>query len=144
VPFATLARSADPALRPRTTQPFSLLGVTWTNPAASPTGTVQVRTRSRATGHWSTWRTLESDGSQPGDARGSTDPLWVGDSNGVQARITGGHTTPAGLRVDLINPHADPAPTHSPSTNTTASAPGASGTPTAATSPAPSLGGTAS
>ena len=89
----------------RSTGPFSMLGVTWDDPAATVGGAVQVRTRAHATGRWTGWQALESDGSAPGDARGATDPLWVGDSDGVQARVAG--TTgplPAGLRVELINP----------------------------------------
>lgn len=92
----------------QTTRPFSLLGVTWADPGARVTGVVQVRTRAQATGRWGDWQSLESDGSQPGDARGSTDPLWVGESDGVQARIVGGRAMPAGLRVDLINPDVAP------------------------------------
>ena len=91
------------------TRPFSLLGATWTDPRAALDGTVQVRTRAIATGRWSTWQSLESDdAAEPGSRRGSTDPLWVGESNGVQARVEvpGGpaRPSPAGLRLDLINP----------------------------------------
>jgi hypothetical protein len=133
LPFATLSRSAagGAALPEHTTKPFSLLGVTWADPAKAVTGVVQIRTRARATGRWSGWQNLESDGSQPGDARGSTDPLWVGESNGVQARVVGGHRAlPAGLRVDLINPDASAAV-----------APKKSGLARAAASPTPALGG---
>jgi uncharacterized protein with LGFP repeats len=106
LPFASLGRSAagGSALPEHVTRPFSLLGVTWADPGAEVSGVVQVRARARATGRWGAWQTLESDGSQPGDARGSTDPLWVGESDGVQARVVGGRAHPAGLRVDLINP----------------------------------------
>ena len=118
LPLETLAgRSAGAAageavLPEHTTEPFSLLGVTWADPAKAVAGTIQVRTRARGTGRWSDWQTLESDGSGPGDARGATDPLWVGESDGVQARVTADDTLPAGLRVDLINPDvpAPPAP----------------------------------
>ena len=103
VPLAgPAARSARPA-----TDPFSLIGVTWADPRAAVAGVVQVRTRSIGTGRWSGWQTLEADGGAPGDARGSTDPLWVGPSDGVEARVTGtARLLPAGLRVDLINPDA--------------------------------------
>ncbi|HEY0532144.1 MAG TPA: N-acetylmuramoyl-L-alanine amidase [Actinoplanes sp.] len=112
----TLGRSAGEAtaLPEHRTKPFSLLGVTWADPAKPVTGVVQVRTRASATGRWGTWQTLESDGSQPGDARGSTDPLWAGESNGVQARVVGGRALPAGLRVDLINPDARAAASPAP------------------------------
>jgi hypothetical protein len=119
--------AADPALQtldltpglaraqpPLGTRPFSLLGATWVNPRAALDGTVQVRTRAAADGRWSGWRTLEADEpdaagpGEPGTGRGSTDPLWVGESNGVEARVTaaGGpvRPLPAGLRLDLINP----------------------------------------
>ena len=103
------------AVPERRTEPFSLIGATWTDPRARLTGTVQVRTRSVATGRWTGWQALESDGVSPADAhsvdgagRGRTDPLWVGTSDGVQARVAadGGRTglLPDGLRLDLINP----------------------------------------
>ncbi|WP_433295771.1 N-acetylmuramoyl-L-alanine amidase [Actinoplanes sp. CA-030573] len=84
------------------------MGVTWTDPNARIDGTIQVRTRDLGTGRWTGWRTLEADGTAAGDRRGSTDPLWVGRSNGVEARIAGDRgALPAGLRVDLINPDAE-------------------------------------
>ncbi|BEL12231.1 hypothetical protein Q0Z83_104220 [Actinoplanes sichuanensis] len=96
----------------RTTAPFSLVGVTWADPDSMPKGTIEVRTRRLGTGTWSTWRLLETDNPDasaggPG-VRGSSDPLWVGPSDGVQARMTaiGDTAMPAGLRVDLINPDA--------------------------------------
>ena len=102
------------------TGPFSLLGVTWSDPGAEVEGVVRVRTRAAGTGRWSPWRTLEADGRRPGDVRGSTDPLWVGPSDGVEARVVGARRPlPAGLRVDLINPDAvaagrTPAPEREP------------------------------
>jgi uncharacterized protein with LGFP repeats len=150
--WVRLGRSADggAALPRHTTRPFSLLGVTWANPVQAVTGTVQVRTRGRTTGRWNTWQTLESDGSDPHDARGATDPLWVGDSDGVQARLVGGHRAPAGLRVDLINPDAASAGKPKAAGPGKPNAAGAgqpakkSGVAQAAASPAPQLGGTPS
>jgi hypothetical protein len=105
------AAGAGPILLPaRTTEPFSLLGITWADPFAALQATVQVRTRSRATRRWTNWRTLASHGSAPEDARGATEPLWTGDSDGVQARLYGGNL-PDGLRLDLIDPGRSPAPT---------------------------------
>ncbi|WP_308120783.1 N-acetylmuramoyl-L-alanine amidase [Paractinoplanes bogorensis] len=86
-------------------KPFSLIGVTWENPRETVDGVVQVRTRAAGSGRWTGWQTLETDGRAPGDSRGASDPLWVGASDGVEARMTGGRP-PAGLRVDLINPDA--------------------------------------
>ena len=101
---------------PGATAPFSMLGVTWAD-AHRPLGaTAQVRTRSVATGAWSAWRTLDTD-DESGDGdeenarsvRGSTDPLWVGTSNGIAVRVVSASGAvaagpPAGLRVDLIDP----------------------------------------
>jgi hypothetical protein len=103
-------------LAPRTTGRFTVLGATWTDPRRVLGDVVEVRTRRSADGTWSAWQHLESHGAAPvepgsGDAkatRGSTDPLWTGESDGVQARIAAGAgrtaTLPAGLRIDLINP----------------------------------------
>jgi N-acetylmuramoyl-L-alanine amidase len=88
------------------TGPFSLVGATWTDPRTALEATVRVRTRDAATHRWRAWQTLEADGGIRG-ARGATDPLWTGPSDGVESRITG--PRPAGLRLDLINPDA-PAP----------------------------------
>ncbi len=117
------ALSSHAAAVARRTAPFSLLGVTWTDPAAALGGTVQVRTRARVDGQWSGWRLLETDvpsaadpGTEAGAVRGSTDPLWVGPSDGVEVRVvaaTGAPAPrlPAGARVDLIDPGAEPAGT---------------------------------
>ncbi|WP_286256355.1 FG-GAP-like repeat-containing protein [Streptomyces graminofaciens] len=86
------------------TEPFSLLGVSWTGASTALDGTAQVRTRSGGTGAWSAWRTLE-----PGAGRGASEPLWVGPSDGVEARVmaAGGSSRaglPKGLKVDLVDP----------------------------------------
>ncbi|MEU6058702.1 N-acetylmuramoyl-L-alanine amidase [Streptomyces sp. NPDC047097] len=123
-------------LSQRDTKPFSLLGVVWEEPAAALDGTVQVRTRAAATGDWSEWQDLETHneahgaeaGTAEGDAdtlRGSTAPLWVGASDGVEVRVraeapregsTAAAPLPRGLRVDLVDPGDDPAATPSPTT----------------------------
>ncbi|MEV4636740.1 N-acetylmuramoyl-L-alanine amidase [Actinoplanes sp. NPDC049548] len=112
----TESAAAGRAVAPRTTARFSLVGATWTDPARRLTGTVQVRTRSAADGTWTPWQSLEAaepNPAEPGSgdadgARGTTDPLWVGPSDGVEARIAAdaGRTTPLppGLRLDLIDP----------------------------------------
>ncbi|WP_406172898.1 FG-GAP-like repeat-containing protein [Streptomyces sp. NBC_00996] len=105
---------ADPARRvlpARTTEPFRMVGVTWSDARTALGGTAQIRTRSATTGRWSPWRDLELDVHAPESGpehaadglRGGTQPLWVGPSDGVQARITGAKL-PAGLRVDLVDP----------------------------------------
>ncbi|WP_305782432.1 N-acetylmuramoyl-L-alanine amidase [Symbioplanes lichenis] len=100
----------------RATGSFSLVGATWADARERLTGKVQVRTRS-ADGRWTGWQSLEADNPAPAApgsqdaaaARGSTDPLWVGPSDGVEARVTGGGPVPAGLRLDLIDPGAGSA-----------------------------------
>lgn len=95
----------------RDTSPFRMIGLTWADPAATLDGSAQVRTRDSDTRIWSGWRTLELDVHTPesgpdhgaGGIRGGTQPLWVGPSDGVQARITG-TKLPDGLRVDLVDP----------------------------------------
>ncbi|MEV6601726.1 N-acetylmuramoyl-L-alanine amidase [Actinoplanes sp. NPDC051346] len=102
------ARSAEAPKR--STRKFSLLGLTWTDSARAVDGTIEVRTRSTATKAWSGWHALDADGLRGPDAgkgRGATEPLWVGPSDGVAARIRGGSGTsplPPGLRLDLIDP----------------------------------------
>ncbi|MFJ4688679.1 peptidoglycan recognition protein [Streptomyces sp. NPDC088789] len=113
-------------------QRFSLLGVIWDDPDAELNGSVQVRTRSAATGVWSEWQDLETHNAEhaadpdtaersSGRVRGATAPLWVGDSDGVEVRVQaqadneteaaeGATPTPkrsllpAGLRIELIDP----------------------------------------
>ena len=118
----------------RTVRPFSLLGIVWDDAAAELRGRVQVRTRATG-GQWSDWQDVQvhnDDAPDLGSAerhgsgvRGSTAPLWVGDSDAVQLRITpethdrAPATVPAGLRLELVDPgrkprsvrgaHADPA-----------------------------------
>ena len=90
----------------RDTRPFSLLGITWADPRAAIDGIVRVRTRPVGATRWTAWRDLEADGGSTG-TRGATDPLWVGPSDAVEARVVGARRAlPAGLRVDLINPDA--------------------------------------
>jgi hypothetical protein len=97
----------------RDTEHFSLLGVTWADPADKPAGTIEVRTRSVATGKWSGWQALEvgdggPDGAEAAGRRGATEPLWVGESDGVATRIQGqGKGLPAGLRLDMVDPGRD-------------------------------------
>ncbi|MFJ8229276.1 N-acetylmuramoyl-L-alanine amidase [Streptomyces sp. NPDC094448] len=93
----------------RDTEPFSLLGVTWNDPAARITGTIELRTKSTRSGKWTGWQSLDGDETGHGDGtgRGATDPMWVGPSNGVEVRVkAGGEVTelPAGIRVDMIDP----------------------------------------
>ncbi|WP_327263988.1 peptidoglycan recognition protein [Streptomyces sp. NBC_01232] len=93
------------------TKPFGLLGVTWSDPAAEVKGPIEARTRNAKTGEWSKWITLEKaqanlDGKRPG-MRGSTEPVWVGLSDGAEVRVgadAGTAALPAGLELALVDP----------------------------------------
>lgn len=107
-------RSADggrsAAIVRRDTEPFSMLGVTWTDPDVHITGTVEARTRAAGSEKWSSWLTLDGDSGQgeSGAARGGTEPAWVGPSNAVEVRVRSRTGTtaplPAGLRLDMVDP----------------------------------------
>ncbi|PAZ10814.1 N-acetylmuramoyl-L-alanine amidase [Streptomyces sp. SA15] len=98
----------------RSTAPFSMVGVTWNGARAVLHGTVEVRTRSAASGHWTPWLKMGQPDDIPDPAelnrpgvRGGMSPMWSGPSTGVQVRASGTHGTaalPTGLRVDLIDP----------------------------------------
>lgn len=100
----------------RTTKAFSMLGISWPKAAADIDGRVQVRARSIETGEWTDWQDLEANPDGPGgseakesEVRGATAPLWVGPSDGVEARVVAddGSTSaglPKGLRLDLVDP----------------------------------------
>lgn len=102
------------SLNQRATVPFSMLGVTWTDAHAPLRGSVQVRTRSAATGRWTSWQTMTPGDELPDPAelshpgvRGGMSPIWTGAANGVQVRAVAEHgaaALPAGLTVDLVNP----------------------------------------
>src|SRR4051794_11682805 len=109
----------------RTTKPFTLVGAAWHTGSLPKSATIQLRTRQG--GHWSSWSPLSApdggpdDGSQ--DARAAaarhltaTDPLWVGPSDGVQARVVTAGSKPAGmprgLHVVLVNGGSSGADAH--------------------------------
>ncbi|OKJ19623.1 N-acetylmuramoyl-L-alanine amidase [Streptomyces sp. CB00316] len=118
-PLKTSEDGASASLPKRSTERFSLLGVTWTDPAAKVTGRVEARTRSAATGEWTGWLPLDTeiDGrTEAGRAgvRGTTEPRWVGPSNGVEVRISAADGVkaglPAGLRLDTVDPGGNTTP----------------------------------
>ncbi|MGW1008067.1 FG-GAP-like repeat-containing protein [Streptomyces sp. NPDC002520] len=132
VPVPVGSDPGSRVLSARGTEPFRMVGITWSDARAELSGMAQVRTRDAATGRWSQWRTLdlelhapEAGPDKPGAAeglRGGTQPLWVGPSDGVQARITGAvrpggqAALPGGLRVDLVDPEAGAAVAQTPDT----------------------------
>ncbi|WRZ92532.1 peptidoglycan recognition protein [Streptomyces sp. NBC_01007] len=154
LPLVPLAgeRALGPAtpeqgLARRNVRPFSLVGVVWDDPNRELNGRVQVRTRETGTGHWSGWQDVEThndehaaDPDTPEGAsrrvHGSTAPLWVGDSDGVEVRVAAERVAreaadnsqegarespgearvaapadsrlPGGLRLELVDPGGDP------------------------------------
>ncbi|MFK4103600.1 N-acetylmuramoyl-L-alanine amidase [Streptomyces sp. NPDC019531] len=128
----TLAPTAEHGLPRRDVGHFSLVGVIWDDPDTVLHGSVQVRTRAAGSHTWSGWQDLEThndDAADPGTAErtsgrvhGATAPLWVGDSDGVEARVRaevdrrtedtarGPRTAttisplPKGLRLELVDP----------------------------------------
>ncbi|MFJ9668811.1 peptidoglycan recognition protein [Streptomyces sp. NPDC101219] len=96
------------SLGKRDTKPFSMLGVTWSDPSARVAGTVEIRTRQAGTQNWSRWTKLDGDSGQgeSGARRGGTEPAWVGPSDGVEVRVDGrgDGRLPEGLRLDMVDP----------------------------------------
>ncbi|MEU7554473.1 N-acetylmuramoyl-L-alanine amidase [Streptomyces sp. NPDC044571] len=106
--------AGEAVLSQRGTQPFGMLGVSWTDPAAEVKGTIEARARDAKTGKWSRWIALDPvkaglDGVRPG-AHGSTEPVWVGASDGAEVRISGGGALPAGLELNLVDPGGSGSP----------------------------------
>ncbi|MFJ4615454.1 peptidoglycan recognition protein family protein [Streptomyces griseus] len=143
LPLEPLAAPSDRSMGPatagqgldrRTARPFSLVGVVWDDADAELHGTVQVRTRATGSANWSDWQDVETHNAEhaadPGSAeresgavRGSTAPLWVGDSDGVEVRVRpeaadpqhgSAAPLPEGLRLELVDPGEDPAPRTAP------------------------------
>ncbi|MDX2544284.1 peptidoglycan recognition protein [Streptomyces sp. WI04-05B] len=125
----TLGPAAEQGLYRPDVRHFSLVGVIWDNPDTELYGKVQVRTREAAGGHWSGWQDVETHNHEhsadpdtaervSGRVRGSTAPLWVGDSDGVEVRVRAdgeGRASetrsplPAGMRLELVDPGTAPA-----------------------------------
>ncbi|MFH9200154.1 N-acetylmuramoyl-L-alanine amidase [Streptomyces anulatus] len=142
LPLEPLAAPSDRTVGPtasgqgldrRTARPFSLVGVVWDDAEAELHGTVQVRTRATGGTSWSDWQDVETHNAEhaadlgsaeraSGAVRGATAPLWVGDSDGVEVRVRPEAADPQhpavplpeGLRLELVDPGADPAPETAP------------------------------
>jgi hypothetical protein len=109
------------------TKRFNLVGATWRR-GALDAGATSIQVRVHADGRWSGWRSLAAnDGGADGGtadakrARAVTggdqvaEPLYVGDADGLQARVVGRGTVPADLHVLLVDggtstADADPRP----------------------------------
>src|SRR5665811_207614 len=103
------------------TADFGLVGVTWEGTTAPDGLLVEVRTRS-ADG-WGDWQELHGEDSDEQGGRGGTEAMWVGDADGVAARVTS--TTgekPADLKIATIDAGEDSATSSTASTASTASA----------------------
>jgi len=86
-------------LPPTSTSDFRMVGVTW----SGPTSGIQVEVRTRTAGAWSPWTDLEVEGDDEGGTPG-TEPLWVGDADGVAARVTSPTGAPRDVRIATIDP----------------------------------------
>lgn len=99
-----------PAPAPRLTKEtdvFTLLGVTWDAAPDVQAPQVEVRWRSLKDG-WSDWTELETAPAAPAGARPGTDPLWVGESDGVDVRVSPqSEATPTGVRVVTVTEGKD-------------------------------------
>ncbi|MFE5537896.1 peptidoglycan recognition protein [Streptomyces sp. NPDC056492] len=136
-------------LTPREVKRFSLVGVVWDDAGTELFGRVQVRTRAVATGTWSDWQDIETHNGEhapdlgtresgSGRVRGSTAPLWVGDSDGVEVRVqaqpgapatrAGAARLPSGMRIELVDPGASGPVTVVDAKNGAGGAGGATGT----------------
>ncbi|MET7661398.1 peptidoglycan recognition protein [Streptomyces sp. NPDC005356] len=136
-----LRAPGEQGLTQRDVHPFSLVGVVWNDPDAALEGRVQVRTRATGTARWSGWQELETHNGEhapdlgtaerdSGRLRGSTAPLWVGASDGVEVRVrpqaapadraaapagsAAQAPLPKGLRLELVDPGDEPPPAGAP------------------------------
>jgi hypothetical protein len=102
---ADLSQWETPAL---SSSLYSMVGLTWEESLVSPVLDI----RARSGGRWGEWRGMSclhdgpDRGSGEGAARGGTDLAWIGPSDGVQVRVTGGR--PRGLRLVLLHPWTQP------------------------------------
>ncbi|MBC7596846.1 MAG: SpoIID/LytB domain-containing protein [Kineosporiaceae bacterium] len=88
-----------------TTSSFAMVGVTWS--AASSDKDVKVQVRTRTHGTWSGWEDLSVEIDSDPQGRHGTDPLWVGNSDGVAARVTSlSGSKPVDIKIATVDPGA--------------------------------------
>jgi SpoIID/LytB domain protein len=87
----------------RTTS-YGMVGVTWS--AKTTEQDISVAIRSLVKGQWTAWDTLENDDEAPGEGgRPGTEPVWVGEAQGVAVRVSSASgTRPDDIRVLTIDP----------------------------------------
>lgn len=88
----------------RPTQPYAMLGVTWA--AGNGAEDFEAEVRIRDDEGWSQWQHLHTHVDGPtGDDTVGTAPMWVGEANGVQARVLSpSRAEPRDVEVSLIDP----------------------------------------
>lgn len=90
------------------TRDFRVAGVTWAGDRTDVEAFV--RTRDASSGKWSGWSLLEAEGgpdagtAEAGSARGGTQPLITGPSDGIQVRVESAGARPPELSVDVVDP----------------------------------------
>ncbi len=104
-------------LAPRSAGTFGMVGVTWDRTRGVGDVTVEVRLRQKD--GWTSWQELPVEHDTVDVGRPGTEPMYVGDSEGVAVRVrssTG--VTPKGVKVDTIDLGAaetvDAAPAFTP------------------------------
>ena len=90
-------------------EPFKLLGVTWRGGSAAEKRKLTVLVRTHSDDGWTAWQALDTappaSPTEADTARGGTEPLWTGESDGYEVRVDVRRgSLPRGLRVDLIEP----------------------------------------
>lgn len=75
------------------TDQFSTVGVTWSDDSSGTTPDIQIRTRP-VDGEWTEWQTISDvEPIDAGNGKLATDPIYVGESDGVEIRALGDDTT---------------------------------------------------
>jgi hypothetical protein len=134
-PSATATTSGVVAELQRTgTADYAMVGVTWEAGSAAP-GT-RVLVASREDGQWSDYEPLdvepEPEDAAGTDARGGTEPMWVGRADGIAVRVVSSTgEAPADLKVATVEPDREASAKTTPTASTAATAT------TAARKPAP-------